>query len=61
MQLIPRTIGFGSKINERVGPWRFRRWNGGIKFFPRIWEIRKEMTDQWGKEYGVKRVAGGIT
>jgi tryptophan 2,3-dioxygenase len=25
------------------------------KFFPELWEIRNEMTDKWGAEYGVKR------
>jgi tryptophan 2,3-dioxygenase len=25
------------------------------KFFPQLWEIRNEMTDEWGAEYGVKR------
>jgi tryptophan 2,3-dioxygenase len=25
------------------------------KFFPELWEIRGQMTDKWGAEYGVKR------
>jgi tryptophan 2,3-dioxygenase len=25
------------------------------KFFPELWEIRGEMTDRWGAEYGTKR------
>jgi tryptophan 2,3-dioxygenase len=25
------------------------------KFFPELWEIRSQMTDKWGAEYGVKR------
>ena len=25
------------------------------RFFPELWDIRAEMTDRWGAEYGVKR------
>ena len=25
------------------------------KFFPELWEIRSQMTDKWGAEYGLKR------
>jgi len=54
MQLIMRTIGLGSKslkgrsvdlLNEGMR----------VRFFPELWEIRSQMTDHWGGEYGVVR------
>ncbi len=54
MQLIMRTIGLGAKslkgrsvdlLNEGMR----------VRFFPELWEIRSQMTDHWGGEYGVVR------
>ncbi len=54
MQLIMRTIGLGAKslkgrsvdlLNEGMR----------VRFFPELWEIRSQMTDNWGGEYGVVR------
>ncbi|MGH9727546.1 MAG: tryptophan 2,3-dioxygenase family protein [Candidatus Acidiferrales bacterium] len=54
MQLIMRTIGLGAKslkgravdlLNEGMR----------VRFFPELWEIRSQMTDLWGGEYGVVR------
>ena len=54
MQLIMRTIGLGAKslkgrsvdlLNEGLR----------VRFFPELWEIRSQMTDHWGGEYGVVR------
>ncbi|HVA72870.1 MAG TPA: tryptophan 2,3-dioxygenase family protein [Candidatus Limnocylindrales bacterium] len=54
MQLIMRTIGLGAKslkgravdlLNEGLR----------VRFFPELWDIRSQMTDHWGGEYGVVR------
>lgn len=54
MQLIMRTIGLGAKslkgrsvdlLNEGLR----------VRFFPELWEVRSQMTDHWGGEYGVVR------
>jgi len=54
LQLIMRTIGLGAKslkgrsvdlLNEGLR----------VRFFPELWEIRHQMTDHWGGEYGVVR------
>ncbi len=56
MQLIYRSIGFDSKslkgrsvemLNQRMS----------IKFFPELWQIRTQMTDQWGEQYGQVRAS----
>jgi tryptophan 2,3-dioxygenase len=26
-----------------------------VTFFPELWEIRSQMTDSWGSQYGVVR------
>ncbi len=54
IQLIHRTIGLGAKsLKGRA----VDLLNEGqrVKFFPELWEIRNEMTDQWGGKYGVVR------
>jgi len=56
MQLIYRSIGFESKslkgrsvemLNQRMS----------TKFFPDLWQIRTQMTDQWGEQYGQVRAS----
>ena len=54
MQLIHRTIGFGSK-SLKGRPVEILEEGMRHKFFPELWEIRGEMTDAWGAQYGVKR------
>jgi tryptophan 2,3-dioxygenase len=54
MQLIHRTIGFGSK-SLKGRPVEILEEGMRHKFFPELWEIRSKMTDRWGAEYGVKR------
>jgi tryptophan 2,3-dioxygenase len=54
MQLIHRTIGFGSK-SLKGRPVEVLEDGMRHKFFPELWEIRNEMTDRWGAQYGVKR------
>ena len=54
LQLIQRTIGMGSKslkgrsvelLNEGLR----------VRFFPELWDIRHQMTDSWGAQYGKVR------
>jgi tryptophan 2,3-dioxygenase len=54
MQLIQRTIGLGSNslkgrsvdlLNEGMR----------VRFFPELWDIRHQMTDAWGAQYGKVR------
>ena len=54
LQLIQRTIGMGSKslkgrsvelLNEGLR----------VRFFPELWDIRHQMTDLWGAQYGKVR------
>ena len=54
MQLIFRTIGFGSK-SLKGRPVEILEDGMRHKFFPELWEVRGEMTDRWGATYGVKR------
>jgi tryptophan 2,3-dioxygenase len=54
MQLIHRTIGFGSK-SLKGRPVEILEDGMRHKFFPELWEIRGEMTDRWGAHYGAKR------
>ena len=60
MQLIHRTIGFGS-MSLKGRPVEILEDGMRHKFFPQLWEIRNEMTDRWGAQYGVKRdpIPGG--
>lgn len=54
MQLIHRTIGFHSK-SLKGRPVEILEEGMRQKFFPELWDIRSQMTDKWGAEYGVKR------
>lgn len=54
MQLIHRTIGFGAK-SLKGRPVEILEEGMRQKFFPELWEIRAQMTDKWGAQYGVKR------
>ena len=54
MQLIHRTIGFSAK-SLKGRPVEILEEGMKHKFFPELWEIRSQMTDRWGAEYGVKR------
>ena len=54
MQLIYRTIGFGSK-SLKGRPVEILEEGMRHKFFSELWEVRGHMTDTWGSEYGVKR------
>jgi tryptophan 2,3-dioxygenase len=54
MQLIHRTIGFNAK-SLKGRPVEILEEGMRHKFFPELWEIRGQMTDRWGAEYGVKR------
>jgi len=54
MQLIHRTIGFAAK-SLKGRPVEILEEGMRHKFFPELWEIRSQMTDKWGAEYGVKR------
>lgn len=54
MQLIHRTIGFGAK-SLKGRAVEILEEGMRQKFFPELWEIRGQMTDKWGAEYGVKR------
>jgi tryptophan 2,3-dioxygenase len=60
MQLIHRTIGFAAK-SLKGRPVEILEDGMRQKFFPKLWEIRGQMTDKWGAEYGVKRAPlGGL-
>ena len=54
VQLVQRTIGVGAK-SLKGRP--VERLNEGLRmrFFPELWEIRNQMTDEWGGQYGVVR------
>ena len=54
MQLIHRTIGFGSK-SLKGRPVEILEDGMRHKFFTELWEVRGEMTDRWGAVYGTKR------
>ncbi len=54
MQLIHRTIGFSAK-SLKGRPVEILEEGMRHKFFPELWDIRSQMTDRWGVEYGVKR------
>ena len=54
LQLIQRTIGMGSKsLKGRA----VEMLNEGlrVRFFPELWDIRHQMTDSWGAQYGKVR------
>jgi tryptophan 2,3-dioxygenase len=54
MQLIHRTIGVSAK-SLKGRPVEILEEGMRHKFFPELWEIRSQMTDRWGAEYGIKR------
>ena len=54
MQVVNRSIGSEAKslngndikgLNNRMS----------MKFFPELWQVRSDMTDRWGQEYGYTR------
>jgi tryptophan 2,3-dioxygenase len=51
LQLIQRTIGLGS---QSLKGRSVELLNEGLRhrFFPELWDIRHEMTDSWGAQYG---------
>ncbi|WP_374524510.1 tryptophan 2,3-dioxygenase family protein [Sphingopyxis sp.] len=54
--LIHRSIGMGSK-SLKGRPVELLNAGTRHRFFPELWDIRAEMTDRWGAEYGVKRAS----
>lgn len=56
--LIHRSIGLGSK-SLKGRPVEMLQSGAGHRFFPELWDIRCQMTDTWGGEYG--RVRDSIT
>jgi tryptophan 2,3-dioxygenase len=54
LQLIQRTIGMGSKSLKGRS---VEMLNEGlrVRFFPELWDIRHQMTDSWGAQYGKVR------
>jgi tryptophan 2,3-dioxygenase len=58
IQLIHRSIGLGSKSLKGRSVELLE--NGlRVQFFPELWNVRNEMTDAWGTQYGVVRDAIG--
>jgi tryptophan 2,3-dioxygenase len=58
VQLIHRTIGLGSKSLKGRNVDRLMEGQRQT-FFPELWEIRNQMTDAWGGQYGVVRESLG--
>jgi tryptophan 2,3-dioxygenase len=54
LQLIHRSIGLQSK-SLKGRPVELLEEGLRTQFFPELWEIRHQMTDAWGAQYGVKR------
>jgi tryptophan 2,3-dioxygenase len=54
IELIGRTIGENSK-SLRGRPVETLKAHSEQHLFPEIWDIRNQMTDLWGQEYGVVR------
>jgi tryptophan 2,3-dioxygenase len=54
VQLIQRTIGLGSKSLKGRPVDRLIE-GAHTTFFPELWDIRSQMTDGWGSQYGVVR------
>ncbi len=52
--LIQRSIGLGSK-SLKGRPVELLQAGTRHRFFPDLWDIRHEMTDRWGGQYGVVR------
>lgn len=60
IQLIHRSIGMGSK-SLKGRPVELLNAGMRHRFFPELWDVRCDMTDRWGAEYGLKRdsISGG--
>ncbi|WP_292579370.1 hypothetical protein [Mesorhizobium sp.] len=54
LYLIHRSIGLGSK-SLKGRPVEMLEGGARHRFFPELWEIRCDMTDRWGAEYGTVR------
>jgi tryptophan 2,3-dioxygenase len=54
VQLIARTIGLGSKSLKGRPVDRLIEGAHAV-LFPELWDIRSQMTDAWGSQYGVVR------
>ncbi len=54
VQLIQRTIGLGAKSLKGRPVDRLMEGQR-VMFFPELWDVRSQMTDQWGGRYGVVR------
>ncbi len=54
IQLIYRTIGMDARSLKGRSVELLRK-GAGTRFFPELWNIRHEMTNAWGAEYGVRR------
>lgn len=52
--LINRSIGISAK-SLKGRPVDLLKKGASQRFFPELWEVRSDMTDKWGGEYGVKR------
>lgn len=52
--LIQRSIGLGSK-SLKGRPVDLLQAGARHRFFPELWDIRADMTDRWGSQYGVVR------
>jgi tryptophan 2,3-dioxygenase len=52
--LIQRSIGLGSK-SLKGRPVELLQAGTRHRFFPDLWDIRADMTDRWGSQYGVVR------
>lgn len=54
IKLIHRSIGIAAK-SLKGRPIELLEKGLQHQMFPKLWEIRAEMTDEWGQNYGVKR------
>jgi tryptophan 2,3-dioxygenase len=58
LQLIQRTIGLGS-MSLKGRSIKILENGLQMRFFPELWDIREQMTNNWGGQYGVVREALG--
>ena len=58
IQLIYRSIGMDARSLKGRSVELLRK-GAGTRFFPELWNIRYEMTNSWGAEYGVSRESIG--
>ena len=54
MQIIRRTIGLGAR-SLKGRPVEMLEAGMRYQFFPELWAVRDQMTDDWGATYGVVR------